>query len=92
MGAKPKAKQKTVLFEASGNVGLGKTGPIPCGKEGGFKIRVRLIKPFEDTNNWYRTMVALVDSRIPVGECGGKLYDLTWKEDPKSWLCGVWGQ
>ena len=66
----------------------GKTGPLKCRK--GFTARARLKTPVKDKSTWRYEYVYLIDAKVPVGECRGKIESVYNKEDPDTWAYGVW--
>ena len=66
----------------------GKTGPLKCNK--GFTVRARLTQAAEGRNTWCDEYLALVADQIPVEECNNKLNSVWLKEDPDTWVYGVW--
>ena len=62
----------------------GKTGPLKCNK--GFTVRARLTQ----ARHWCGESLALVADQIPVEECEDKIGSVFAKEDPDTWVYGVY--
>ena len=81
-------ESKTIRFLRIGSTSsCAKSGPIKCDK--GFKVRFDLRTPRDGDNDWYDTLVYLIDSQVPIKGHYKMVDSVNNKEDPSVHAYGL---